>query len=91
MEADEIKRKGLASSISIVCHCGYVKGYASKIAVDESHTAKKGTTPFEINARIVYVLRNCGLGYAALERLCCIMNMTKPMTVVNFDKITNKI
>ena len=47
--------------------------------------------PFEVNAQIVYALRSCGLGYAALEKLCCIMNMPKPMTVANFDKITNKI
>ena len=47
--------------------------------------------PFEVNARIVYALRTCGLGYAALEKLCCIMNMPKPMTVANFDKITTTI
>ena len=46
---------------------------------------------FEINARIGYDLRTYGLGYAALETLCCIMNMPKPMTVADFDKITNKI
>ena len=73
-------------------YCGYVKeGYTSKIAVDESHTAKKGTNPFEVNAWIAYALRTCGLGYAPLEKLCCIMSMPKPMTVANFDKITNKI
>ena len=47
--------------------------------------------PFEVNARIIYALRTCGLVYAALEKLCCIMNMPKTMTVTNFDKITNKI
>ena len=91
LEEDEIKKKkGRASYISIVCNRRFVKeGYTSKIVVDESRTAKKGMKPFEVNARIVYVLRTC-LGYTALEKLCCIMNMPKPMTVPNFDKITNK-
>ena len=89
LEEDETKK----GSCFLYIYCmSYVKvGYTSKIAVDESHTAKKGMKPFEINARIVYALCTCGLGYAAVETLCCIMNMPKPMRVANFDKITNKI
>ena len=91
LEEDAIKKKGLAVYLSIVCPCGYIKeGYTSK-AVDETHTLKQGMKPFEVNTRMVYALRTCGLGHAALEKFCCIINMPKPMTKINFDKITNKI
>ena len=47
--------------------------------------------PYEVNTRIMYALRTCGLGHAGLEKFCMIMNIPKPMTVVNFDAISNKV
>ena len=47
--------------------------------------------PYEVNTRIVYALRICGLGHAGLEKFCMIMNIPKPMTVANFDAISNKV
>ena len=40
---------------------------------------------------MVYALRTCGLGHKGLGNICCIMKMPKPMTVMNFDKISNKV
>ena len=47
--------------------------------------------PYEVSTRIVYALCTCGLGHAELERFCMIMNIPKPMTVVDFDAISNKV
>ena len=88
---DPIKRKGLASHISIRCTCGYEKeDYTSKVIVDNKNSVR-GMKPCEVNTRIVYALRTCGLGHAGLEKFCMIMNIPKPMTVVNFDAISNKV
>ena len=40
---------------------------------------------------MVFALRTYGFGYAQLEKSYCIMNMRRPMAVVNFDKITKII
>ena len=57
LEEDSIKKRGLASRISIMCSCGYVKEeYTSKTIVDDSNSSK-GMKPFEINTRMVYDLR----------------------------------
>ena len=34
-------------------------------------------------------MRSCGLGYSGIERFTSFMNMSRPMTRDNFDKITN--
>ena len=74
-----------------MCSCGYVKEeYRSKTIVDESNSSK-GVKHFEVNTLMVYTLCACGLGHAGLEKFTCIMNIPKPMTVVNFDNISNKI
>ena len=68
-----------------MCSCGYEKNnYLSKTMVDDENRSK-GMKPFEANTRMVYALRTCGLGHQGLEKIC-IMNMPKPMTVMNFDK-----
>ena len=91
LEEDHSKKKGLAVHISIKCSCGYVKNnYMSKTNVDDVNTSK-GMKPFEVNTRMVYALRTCGLGHKGLEKMCCIVNMPKPMTITNFDKISNKV
>ena len=37
----------------------------------------------------LYSMRECGQGYAGLEKLTALMNLPKPMTVNNYDKIVN--
>ena len=36
-------------------------------------------------------MRACGEGYAGLEKMTVLMNLPKPMTVNNFDKIVNRL
>ena len=38
-----------------------------------------------------FALRTFGLGYVALEKSYCIINIRRLMTVVNFDKTTTII
>ena len=33
----------------------------------------------------------CGQGYAGLEKLAALMNLPKPMTANNYDKIVNRL
>ena len=36
-------------------------------------------------------MRACGQGYAGLEKLTELMNLPKPMTANNYDKIVNRL
>ena len=36
-------------------------------------------------------MRACGQGYAGLEKLTALMNLPKPMTANNYDKIVNRL
>ena len=47
--------------------------------------------PFEINTCAVHALRSCGVGHTGLEKVCCILNMPKSMTVMNYNNISNNI
>ena len=46
---------------------------------------------FEVNVRAVYATRTYGLGHTALEKICCMMNMPRPMTVSNFSYTSNNL
>ena len=46
---------------------------------------------FEVNMRVVYSMRSCGQGFAGLEKFNFGMNMPKPMTRRNYDKLSCKI
>ena len=86
VEEDLTKKKGLATYISVLCECGYAKeNYTSKAVINNPMSNKKGMKPFEINTRAVYALGSCGVGHTWLEKICCILNMPKPMTVMNYE------
>ena len=92
VEEDLTKKKGLATYISVLCECGYAKeNYTPKAVINNPMSNKKGMKPFEINTRAVYALRSCGVGHTGLEKICCILNMPKPMTVMNCNNISNNI
>ena len=73
--------QGLASCLVAVCACGYTHPYHTSRS-----SRKKG---FDINRRMIYAMRSCGLGYSGIKRFKSFMNMPRPMTRNNFDKITN--
>ena len=78
-----LKKKGLASFLFFQCNsCNYFI---------ESYTSKSVDNAFDVNTRAVYSMRACGQGYAGLEKFASLMNLPKPMTSNNYDKIINKL
>ena len=75
------KKKGLSSFLYILCPlCKNTT---------EFYTSKQcgSTQSFDVNRRIVYTMGACGQGYAGIEKFTTFMNMPKPMTQNNYDKI----
>ena len=73
------ERKGLASHLLLKCKmCSYSH---------EFYTSRSNDCSFDINKRIVYSMRACGQGHAGIETFTSLMNMPRPMTANNYDKI----
>jgi len=71
------KKKGLSSHLSAVCKsCSYSRNFYTSPVCGKYEG-------FEINRRIVYALRSCGVGYNGLEKLLVFLNMSKPMLYNN--------
>lgn len=77
------RKKGLASSLYVFCvNCEYKNDfYTSRQHPDSS---------FDVNKRIVYTMRSCGQGYSGVSTLCTLMDMPKPMTANNYDKLAKR-
>ena len=78
------KQKGFSMFMSVVCQCGYSKHFHS------SKTANKSKR-YDINTRIVYASRSCGVGYAGIEKFTGLMNMPKPMSKTTYNNISTDI
>ena len=77
------KKQGLASLLYVKCSkCLYV---------NEFYTSEKTKMSFDINNRMVYTMRTMGHGYSGVEKFAGLMNMPKPMTRNNYDKLVVKI
>ena len=77
------KRKGLASCLRVWCtSCGFSF---------QSYSSNSNVKGFDINTRVVYAMRECGLGHSGLETFVSLMDMPKPMTARNYDKIVDKL
>ena len=57
----------------------------------DKQPSSQGMNPFEVNIRAVYASRSCGFGHTGLEKLCCVLNIPKPMTVTNYNKVSNYV
>ena len=57
----------------------------------EFYTSKASGKDFDINKRLVYTLRALDQGHAGLEKFTALMNMPKPMTANNYDKLVSNI
>ena len=90
LEENDKKKKGLSSFLVISCdECDFsTSSYTSKRAQYEE---SRGLKPFDINVRSVYTFRNLGIGHKGLEKYCGLMNMPPPMTVMNYNKISNHV
>nr|XP_047137518.1 uncharacterized protein LOC124814020 [Hydra vulgaris] len=79
------KKQELACELSIIClKCKYQNNFYTSKLVN-----KKGN--FDINNRTVYTMRTLGLGHSGIEMFTTLMNMPKPMTPKNYDKLVLKI
>lgn len=77
------RKKGLASFLYITCSkCDYINEfYTSTQQSDKS---------FDVNKRIVYAMRSCGQGYSGISTFSTLMDMPRPMTANNYDKIVKR-
>ena len=57
---------------------------------NDFNTSSINNKSFDINNRIVYAMRSCGQGFSGIEKFTSLMNMPKPMTRNNYDKIVKK-
>ena len=77
------KKQGLSSLLFITClNCKYTNEF------DTSVPCGRG---FDINKRTVYTMRVLGHGHSGIEKFTSLMNMPKPVTQNNYDKIAAKI
>ena len=82
LKEDFYKKKGLASLLYIECaKCAYKH---------EFYTSRNQNKSYDVNKRMVYAMRSCGQGYSGIETFTTLMDMPKPMTANNYDKIIFK-
>ena len=77
------KKKGLVSLLCIQCSCGFYHEFYSPQTT--------GHNSYDVKKRIVYTMRATGQGYAGIEKFTMLMNMPKPITKNNYDKIVGVI
>ena len=75
------EKEGLAFRIILKC-CGCEWKH-------EFYTSKKKSKHYEVNRRMVYVMRRCGLGYYGMKIFLTLMNHPPPMTEKNYRAINN--
>ena len=46
---------------------------------------------FDVNIRAVYGMRTIGSDHTGLEKLCGILNLPKPITIKNFNNMSNTL
>ena len=80
-----LKKQGLSTLLTLKCSsCDFAKENYSSRRVNKNKS-------FDINLRIVYTMRACGLGYAGIQNFTSLMNMPSPMTANNYDKLVKII
>ena len=78
-------KQGLASLLFIKCVTQSCK------FINEFYTSLPSGRGFDVNKRTAYTMRVLGHGHSDLEKFTSLMNMPKPMTQNNYDKIILKI
>ena len=76
------QKKGLSSMLVLNCSCGYVREFYS------SNVCGKG---YDVNRRMVYVMRSIGQGHTGIEKFTTLMNMPRPMALTTYNKIVDKM
>lgn len=77
---EQKSKNGFASEFSLICSatCGYEKDFSS---------SKKCGKGYEVNRRMVYSMRQVGVGYAGLSKFSTYMNMPSTMCKTSYNKI----
>ena len=84
-------RKKVFPILLLLCtECDYKFGSYTSKTVQPLVEGSNCTKPFEVNIRNVSAFRSCGVGHTGLEKFCCMMNMPAPMTVMNYNNISNR-
>ena len=75
-------KKGFSSELSLQCSglCGYKRDF---------HTSAMCGKGYEVNRRMVYSMRQCGVGFSGLSKWSTYMNMPPPMCKTSYNKINS--
>ena len=83
LQEDYEKKKGLASLLTVKCtSCDFFTDFYISRLYDNT---------FDIYARAAYSMRTIGQGYSGLETFMSLLNLAKPVTANNYDKIINRL
>ena len=84
-------KRGLAHFLEFSCtKCDWCTTFSTSEEVkknninNEDTTKSPGRHAFDINIRLVIVMREIGRGYTALQTLCGFLNIPPPMTKRRF-------
>ena len=78
------RKMGLASSLKVKCT-------SCDEYCEEFYTSSVKKKSFDVNVRAAYSMRSCGQGFVGLQRFTALMNLPKPVTKNNYDKIIKRI
>ena len=82
MLQEDYEKKGLTPLLTIKCTlCNFCT---------DSYSSRSYDNTFDINIRAAYSMRAIGKGYSELETFTSLMNLPKPVTANNYDKVFNK-
>lgn len=85
MEVNETCKQGLVNRMTVKCVCTWEHSFWT------SKRLPSKSRGFDVNCRFTYAMRQCGQGYAGIERFTTLMDMPPPFTQNNYDKIVKKI
>ena len=86
------KKKARARYLILKCTiCLSSCRFYSSETVESESKGKVVIKQFDVNIRAVCGMRALGGGHSAVEKLCGYLNMLKPQTHNNYDKLSNKI
>ena len=82
----EVRRRGLSSTISVTCTCGYIASCETTPSVREG---KKKTS--EANLLVSAASRNCGIGYQKMCKFLGGLNIPQPMHLKTYQAIAQQV
>ena len=84
LQEHRAKQRGFSNFISVVCQCGYSRN------VHTSKRSNKGRR-YDVNTRIIYAARSCGLGYAGIKKFAGLMNIPTSFCKKTYQNVTTDL